>query len=65
MEANIIEPFSSVGAQCREVRDDVKLSFSAKEKELIRRRSVDKIRQRNPRNRQKIVCKLSKNKQIY
>ncbi|XP_059485230.1 CBY1-interacting BAR domain-containing protein 1-A-like [Neocloeon triangulifer] len=54
-ESQILEPFSSIGAQCREVRESVKLSLAAKEKELTRKRNVEKIRQRNPRNRQKIL----------
>ncbi|CAB3373509.1 Hypothetical predicted protein [Cloeon dipterum] len=55
LEAQILEPFSAIGAQSREVRESIKSSLSAKEKEILRKRGVEKIRQRNPRNRQKIL----------
>jgi hypothetical protein len=50
--------FTPIGAQCKDVREEVKTTFSARDREIARRKQVDKLKQRNPRNRQKIVSIL-------
>lgn len=51
----MVSSFGPVGAQCKDVREEVKGAFSARDRELGRHKQLDKLKQRNPRNRQKIV----------
>lgn len=54
-DAKIIAPLSQYAMICKHARDDVKNTFSARDKELTRKRHLDRLRERNPRNRQMIV----------
>ncbi|XP_076669185.1 CBY1 interacting BAR domain containing protein Fam92 isoform X4 [Andrena cerasifolii] len=53
-DAKIIAPLSQYAMICKHARDDVKNTFSARDKELTRKRHLDRLRERNPRNRQMI-----------
>ncbi|XP_076244532.1 CBY1 interacting BAR domain containing protein Fam92 isoform X2 [Calliopsis andreniformis] len=53
-DVKIIAPLSQYATICKHARDDVKNTFAARDKELTRRRHLDKLRERNPRNRQMI-----------
>lgn len=55
LDAKVIVPLSQYATICRHARDDVKNTFAARDRELTRRRHLDKVRERNPRNRQMIV----------
>lgn len=55
LDAKIIAPLSQYATICKHARDDVKNTFAARDKELTRRRHLDKVRERNPRNHQMIV----------
>ncbi|XP_070164062.1 CBY1-interacting BAR domain-containing protein 1 isoform X3 [Polyergus mexicanus] len=54
LDAKIIAPLSQYATICKHARDDVKSTFAARDKELTRRRHLDKVRERNPRNQQMI-----------
>ncbi|KMQ89806.1 protein fam92a1 [Lasius niger] len=54
LDAKIIAPLSQYATICKHARDDVKNTFAARDKELTRRRHLDKVRERNPRNHQMI-----------
>lgn len=43
---------------CKRAKEDVKQIYSVRDKELTRKRQLDKLREKNPRNRQQIVCGL-------
>ncbi|CAK9799656.1 CBY1-interacting BAR domain-containing protein 1 [Anthophora plagiata] len=53
-DAKIIAPLSQYATICKHARDDVKSTFTARDKELTRKRHLDRLRERNPRNRQMI-----------
>ncbi|XP_011632122.1 protein FAM92A isoform X3 [Pogonomyrmex barbatus] len=54
LDAKVIAPLSQYAMICKHARDDVKNTFAARDRELTRRRHLDKVRERNPRNRQMI-----------
>ncbi|XP_048508249.1 CBY1-interacting BAR domain-containing protein 1-B isoform X2 [Athalia rosae] len=54
LDTKVISPLSQYSVICKHAREDVKNTFSARDKELTRRRHLDKLRERNPRNRQMI-----------
>ncbi|XP_054006100.1 CBY1-interacting BAR domain-containing protein 1-A isoform X2 [Hylaeus anthracinus] len=53
-DAKIIAPLSQYSALCKHAKDDVKNTFTARDKELTRKRQLDRLRERNPRNKQMI-----------
>ncbi|XP_076279287.1 CBY1 interacting BAR domain containing protein Fam92 isoform X2 [Lasioglossum baleicum] len=53
-DAKIVAPLSQYETICKHARDDVKNTFTARDKELTRKRHLDRLRERNPRNRQMI-----------
>lgn len=55
LDAKITAPLSQYATICKHARDDVKSTFAARDRELTRRRQLDKVRERNPRNHQMIV----------
>lgn len=55
LDSKVTSPLSQYAAICKNAREDVRNTFSARDKELTRRRNLDRIRERNPRNRQMIV----------
>ncbi|XP_018376059.1 PREDICTED: protein FAM92A1 isoform X2 [Trachymyrmex cornetzi] len=54
LDSKVIVPLSQYAMICKHARDDVKNAFAARDRELTRRRHLDKVRERNPRNRQMI-----------
>ncbi|XP_015609979.1 protein FAM92A-B isoform X2 [Cephus cinctus] len=54
LDSKVIAPVSQYSVICKHAREDVKNTFAARDKEITRRRHLDKIRERNPRNRQMI-----------
>ncbi|EZA52912.1 hypothetical protein X777_07657 [Ooceraea biroi] len=52
LDAKIIAPLSQYAMICKHACDDVKNTFAARDREFTGRRQLDKIRERNPRNRQ-------------
>lgn len=55
LENKVVSELSQYDSICKHSREEVKATFSAREKELVRKRQLDRIRERNPRNRQMIV----------
>lgn len=55
LDAKVIAPLSQYSLICKHAREDVKNIFNARDKQLAKRRHLDKIRERNPPNRQMIV----------
>ncbi|XP_012270006.1 protein FAM92A-A isoform X1 [Orussus abietinus] len=54
LEAKVVTPFSQYATICKHAREDVRNTFTARDKELTKRRHFDRVRERNPRNRQMI-----------
>ncbi|KAK0157858.1 hypothetical protein PV328_011548 [Microctonus aethiopoides] len=54
LDAKVIAPLSQYSLICKHAREDVKNIFNARDKQLAKRRHLDKIRERNPPNRQMI-----------
>ncbi|XP_033208981.1 protein FAM92A-A [Belonocnema kinseyi] len=54
LDSKVISTLSQYSATCKNAREDVKNTFTAREREVSRRRHLDKVRERNPRNRQLI-----------
>ncbi|XP_012229644.1 CBY1-interacting BAR domain-containing protein 1 isoform X2 [Linepithema humile] len=54
LDSKVIAPLSQYATICKHARDDVRNTFAARDRELTRRRHLDKVRERNPRNRQMI-----------
>ncbi|KAL2712606.1 protein FAM92A-B isoform X1 [Vespula squamosa] len=54
LDAKVVAPLSQYATICKHARDDVKNTFSVRDKELTKRKQLDKIREKNPRNRQMI-----------
>lgn len=55
LENKVVNELSQYDSICKHSREEVKATFSAREKELVRKRQLDRIRERNPRNRQMIT----------
>lgn len=55
VESKVVNELSQYDGICKHSREEVKATFSAREKELVRKRQLDRIRERNPRNRQMIT----------
>lgn len=58
IDTKVINQLSQYEDVCKRTRDDVKLGFSVRERELQRKKQYDRLRDRNPRNRQQIVRNL-------
>ncbi|XP_043288692.1 protein FAM92A isoform X2 [Venturia canescens] len=54
LDAKVISPLSQYSLICKHVREDVRNTFTARDRELTRRSQLDKLRGKNPRNRQLI-----------
>ncbi|XP_043467333.1 protein FAM92A-B [Leptopilina heterotoma] len=54
VDAKVVSPLFQYSTSCKLAREDIKNTFSAQEREFNRRRQLDKIRERNPKNRQLI-----------
>ncbi|XP_063977287.1 CBY1-interacting BAR domain-containing protein 1-A isoform X2 [Diachasmimorpha longicaudata] len=54
LDSKIIAPLSQYSTVCKHAREEVKNTFTARERELVKRRQLEKVRERNPRNRQVI-----------
>lgn len=57
IDNQVVDQFRKYEDICKNVKDEVKEIYTARDKEMSRRRQLDKIRERNPRNRQQIVRK--------
>lgn len=55
LDSKVISPLSQYELICKHVREDVKNAFAARERELNRRRQLDKLLDKNPQNRKMIV----------
>lgn len=55
IDKNVIKQFSKYENICKHAKEEVKQIFGAREKELNRKKQLDRIREKNPRNRQQIV----------
>lgn len=55
IDSKVVGEFSQYESICKNARDEVKSIFVARDKEVMRKRQLDRMRDRNPRNRQQIV----------
>ncbi|XP_013396523.1 protein FAM92A [Lingula anatina] len=54
LEAKVIAPLSTYGNACKHAREDLKAAFAARGKEEKQQKQYDKIREKNPSDRQQI-----------
>ena len=57
IETKVIKEFGRYEDICKHAKDEVKQIYNAREKEIARKRQLERIKERNPRNRQQIVIK--------
>ena len=55
LEGKVISELTQYDGICKHAREEVKSTFSAREKEQTKIRHLDRVRARNPHNRQLIV----------
>lgn len=55
IDNKIVKELAKYEDICKHVKDDMKQIFNARDKEINRKRQLDKIREKTPRNRQQIV----------
>ncbi|KAL3281466.1 hypothetical protein HHI36_004675 [Cryptolaemus montrouzieri] len=55
IDNKVVSEFAKYDIICKQVKEDVKQIFNARDREISRRRNLDRIRERNPKNRQQIV----------
>lgn len=55
LDSKVVGELAKYKDVCKHAKDEVKDIYSAREKELNRKKQLNKIKQKNPRNRQQIV----------
>ncbi|CAG2053653.1 unnamed protein product [Timema podura] len=54
-ETKVVSELSQYEGICKHAKEEVKSTFAARDRELARRRQLDRVRERSPRNRQQIA----------
>ncbi|XP_046989169.1 protein FAM92A isoform X2 [Schistocerca americana] len=54
LEKKVVEELSAYDGICKHAKESVKNSLSVRDRELARRKQLDRVRERNPHNRQQI-----------
>ncbi|XP_014215410.2 protein FAM92A [Copidosoma floridanum] len=54
LNANVIAPLSQYQNTCKRARENVKTTFAARDEELKRKKLLEKVREENPKNQQRI-----------
>ncbi|XP_068083444.1 CBY1-interacting BAR domain-containing protein 1-B [Anabrus simplex] len=54
LENKVVSELSQYEGICKHAKDEVKSIFAVRDREISRRRHLDRLRERNPRNRQQI-----------
>ncbi|ENN73665.1 hypothetical protein YQE_09742, partial [Dendroctonus ponderosae] len=55
LELKVVGEFSKYEDICKRAREEVRDIFAAREREMQRKKQLDRIREKNPRNRQQIM----------
>ncbi|KAJ8973593.1 hypothetical protein NQ317_010030, partial [Molorchus minor] len=55
VDSKVVAEFARYEDICKHVRGEIKDIYSAREKEINKKRQLDRTRERNPRNRQQII----------
>lgn len=55
IDKKVVDGFAKYESICKHAKDEVKQIYCARDRELARKRQLDRLRERNPRNRQQIV----------
>ncbi|RZC43141.1 protein FAM92A1, partial [Asbolus verrucosus] len=55
LDTKVIKEFGCYEDICKHAKDEVKQIYNAREREIARKRQLDKIKERNPRNRQQLI----------
>nr|CAD7263233.1 unnamed protein product [Timema shepardi] len=55
LETKVVSELSQYEGICKHAKEEVKSTFAARDRELARRRQLDRVRERSPRNRQQIA----------
>lgn len=61
IDKKVVRQLSQYEDVCKRAREDVKIGLSVREREMQRKKQYDRLRDRNPRNRQQIVRPLFRN----
>lgn len=65
LNAKVISPLSQYQTTCKRAKENVKSTFAARDEELKRKRLLEKVREENPKNQQRIVSFLFENAIIF
>lgn len=57
LDTKVVGQLAKYKEICKHAKDEVREIYSAREKELARKKQLNKIKEKNPRNRQQIVSK--------
>ncbi|XP_045470236.1 protein FAM92A-A [Harmonia axyridis] len=55
IDHKVVGEFSKYGYICKQLKEEIKQIYNAKDRETSKKRQLDRIRERNPKNRQQIV----------
>ncbi|KAF2882394.1 hypothetical protein ILUMI_23764 [Ignelater luminosus] len=55
IDNKVVREFSQYENVCKQAKEEVKQIFNARDRELSRKKQLDRIREKNPRNRQQII----------
>lgn len=55
IDSKVVNGFAQYENICKHSKEEVKQIYNARDKELAKKKQLDRIRERNPRNKQQIV----------
>lgn len=55
IETKVLVELSQYEGICKNAKEEVKHIFTIRDREMVKKRQLDRLRERNPRNRQQIV----------
>lgn len=58
IDKKVVDGLSKYESICKHAKEEVKQIYFARDRELARKRQLDRLRERNPRNRQQIVSRM-------
>lgn len=58
LDHKVVGEFAKYGSICKELKEEIKQIYNAKDRETTKKRQLDRVRERNPKNRQQIVSDI-------
>ena len=55
LESKVVSNFSQYESVCKHAKEEVKSTLMARERQLARKKMLERIQEKNPRDRQQIV----------